>query len=392
MGTPTPFGSATELSASEIARYSRHLLIPEVATEGQKRLKAAKVLVIGAGGLGSPLGLYLAAAGVGQLGIVDFDVVEFSNLQRQVLHTTPDVGRRKTESAAAHLRAINPEIQITTYDTRISSANAMELIRPYDIVIDGTDNFPTRYLVNDACVLLGKSNIYGSIYRFEGQVSVFAPPAGPCYRCLFAEPPPPGMVPSCAEGGVLGILPGVIGCMQATEAVKLILGIGEPLIGRLLLYDALEMKFREVRIQRDPQCPLCGEQPTLRELIDYEQFCGVRGQEAPGAPFESDFEISVEEVKARMDRGDDFDILDVRNPEEWQICRLGSAKLVPLGELQERMRELDPAREWVVHCRSGARSAKAVELLRQAGFVNVKNVRGGISEWASKIDPSMPKY
>ncbi|MCC6486672.1 MAG: molybdopterin-synthase adenylyltransferase MoeB [Candidatus Hydrogenedentes bacterium] len=380
------------MSASEIARYSRHLLIPEVAMEGQRRLKAAKVLLIGAGGLGSPLGLYLAAAGIGHLGIVDFDVVEFSNLQRQVLHTTPDVGRRKTESAAAHLRAINPEIQIATYDTRISSANAMELVRPYDIVIDGTDNFPTRYLVNDACVLLGKPNIYGSIYRFEGQVSVFAPSAGPCYRCLFAEPPPPGMVPSCAEGGVLGILPGVIGCMQATEAVKLILGIGEPLIGRLLLYDALEMNFREVKIQRDPQCPLCGERPTLHELIDYEQFCGVRGQEAPGAPLESDFEISVEEVKARMDRGDDFDILDVRNPEEWQICRLEGARLIPLGELPARMQELDPSRELVVHCKGGARSAKAVELLRQAGFVNVKNVRGGISEWASKIDPSMPKY
>lgn len=381
-----------ELTAPEIARYSRHLLIPEVAMEGQKRLKAAKVLLIGAGGLGSPLGLYLAAAGVGHLGIVDFDVVEFSNLQRQVIHTTPDVGRRKTESAAAHLRAINPEIQIATYDTRISSANAMELIRPYDIVIDGTDNFPTRYLVNDACVLLGKANIYGSIYRFEGQVSVFAPPAGPCYRCLFAEPPPPGMVPSCAEGGVLGILPGVIGCMQATEAVKLILGIGEPLIGRLLLYDALEMNFREVRFQRDPQCPLCGERPTLHELIDYDQFCGVRGQEAPGAPLESDFEISVEEVKARIDRGDDFDILDVRNPEEWQICRLEGAKLIPLGELPARMQELDPSRELVVHCKGGARSAKAVELLRQAGFGDVKNLRGGISEWASKIDPSMPTY
>ena len=392
VGTPTPLGPATELTATEIARYSRHLLIPEVAMEGQKRLKAAKVLLIGAGGLGSPLGLYLAAAGIGQLGIVDFDVVEFSNLQRQVLHTTPDVGRRKTESAAEHLRAINPEIQITTYDTRISSANAMELIRPYDIVIDGTDNFPTRYLVNDACVLLGKPNIYGSIYRFEGQVSVFAPPAGPCYRCLFAEPPPPGMVPSCAEGGVLGILPGVIGCIQATEAVKLILGVGEPLIGRLLLYDALEMKFREVRFQRDPQCPLCGEQPTLHELIDYKQFCGVRGQEAPAAPLESEFEITVEEVKARIDRGDDFDILDVRNPEEWQICRIEGAKLIPLGELPGRIQELDPARELVVHCKGGARSAKAVELLRQAGFGKVKNVRGGISEWASKIDPSMPTY
>jgi adenylyltransferase/sulfurtransferase len=379
----------TELTPQEIARYSRHLLMPEVAIEGQKRLKAAKVLLIGAGGLGSPLGLYLAAAGVGHLGIVDFDAVDFSNLQRQVLHATSDVGRRKTESAAERLRGINPEIEVTTYETRITSANALQLIEPYDIVIDGTDNFPTRYLTNDACVLLGKPNIYGSIFRFEGQASVFAPPAGPCYRCLFAEPPPPGMVPSCAEGGVLGILPGVIGCIQATEAIKLILGRGETLIGRLLLYDALAMKFREIKIKRSPDCPLCGNNPTLRELIDYEQFCGLRGQEAPA---ESTLETTVEEVKARLDRGEDFDILDVRSPEEWQICRLAQARLIPLNELPARIGELDPVRDLVVHCKTGPRSAQAVKLLHESGFPNAKNLRGGILEWAQKIDPSLPTY
>jgi adenylyltransferase/sulfurtransferase len=366
--------------------------MPEVAMDGQRRLKAAKVLLIGAGGLGSPLGLYLAAAGVGHLGIVDFDVVDFSNLQRQVLHTTSDVGRPKLSSAAEHLRAINPEIEITTYEMRITASNAMELIRPYDIVIDGTDNFPTRYLVNDACVLAGKPNIYGSIFRFDGQASVFAPPAGPCYRCLYPEPPPPGMVPSCAEGGVLGILPGVIGCIQATEAIKLILGKGEPLIGRLMLYDALEMRFRELKVRRNPNCPLCGEHPTIRELIDYEQFCGIRGEEEHAAQLESQWETTVEEVKARLDRGDDFDILDVRNPEEWQICHIDGAKLLPLGELPARVHELDSAREMVVHCKCGVRSAKAVRFLRDAGFRKIKNVRGGITEWAHKIDRSMPTY
>jgi adenylyltransferase/sulfurtransferase len=382
----------SELSPSEIARYSRHLLMPEVSMDGQKRLKAASVLLIGAGGLGSPLGLYLAAAGVGHLGIVDFDVVDFSNLQRQILHTTQDVGRRKVESAAEHLRAVNPEIEVVTHEARITSDNALDLLRPYDIVIDGTDNFPTRYLVNDACVMLGKPNIYGSIFRFEGQASVFAPPAGPCYRCLFAEPPPPGMVPSCAEGGVLGILPGVIGCIQATEAIKLILGNGRPLIGRLLLYDALEMRFREIKIQRNPQCPVCGENPTVTRLIDYEQFCGLRGQEASPPPGESELDTAVEEVKARLDRGDDFDILDVRTPEEWQICRIPGARLIPVGELPNRMHELDPSRETVVLCKSGARSANAVAILRQAGFQKTKNMRGGILEWARKIDPSMPQY
>ncbi len=384
--------TSPELNAQEIARYSRHLIMPEVAMDGQKRLKAAKVLLVGAGGLGSPLGLYLAAAGVGHLGIIDYDAVEFSNLQRQVLHTTHDVGRLKTESAVDHLRALNPEIEVTAYETRITSANALDLIRPYDIVIDGTDNFPTRYLVNDACVLLGKPNIYGSIFRFEGQASVFAPPAGPCYRCLFAEPPPPGMVPSCAEGGVLGILPGTIGCIQATEAIKLILGKGEPLIGRLLLYDALKMRFREIRIRRDPDCPVCGDAPTVRELIDYEQFCGLRGEEGAAPSLEDRFETTVEELKARLDSGEDFDLLDVRNPEEWQICRIEGARLIPLHELPARMHELDPAREMVIHCRSGVRSAQAVELLQQAGFRKMRNLRGGILEWARKIDPSLPMY
>lgn len=382
----------SELSPNEIIRYSRHLIMPEVAMDGQKRLKSASILLIGAGGLGSPLGLYLAAAGIGRIGIVDFDVVEFSNLQRQVLHTTQDVGRRKIDSAADHLRAINPEVEIVAHEARITSANAMDLIRPYDIVIDGTDNFPTRYLTNDACVLLGKPNIYGSIYRFEGQASVFAPPAGPCYRCLFAEPPPPGMVPSCAEGGVLGILPGVIGCIQATEAIKLVLGKGSPLIGRLLLYDALAMKFREIKIRRNPKCPLCGDEPTIKELIDYEEFCGVRGQEGSGPALELEWETTVEELKARIENGEDFDILDVRNPEEWEICHIEGARLIPVSDLPARVHELDSARDIVVHCKSGARSARAVKFLREAGFRKIKNLRGGIIEWAHKVDPSLHTY
>lgn len=382
----------SELSPNEIIRYSRHLIMPEVAMDGQKRLKSASILLIGAGGLGSPLGLYLAAAGIGRIGIVDFDVVEFSNLQRQVLHTTQDVGRRKIDSAADHLRAINPEVEIVAHEARITSANAMDLIRPYDIVIDGTDNFPTRYLTNDACVLLGKPNVYGSIYRFEGQASVFAPPAGPCYRCLFAEPPPPGMVPSCAEGGVLGILPGVIGCIQATEAIKLVLGKGSPLIGRLLLYDALAMKFREIKIRRNPKCPLCGDEPTIKELIDYEEFCGVRGQEGSGPALELEWETTVEELKARIENGEDFDILDVRNPEEWEICHIEGARLIPVSDLPARVHELDSARDIVVHCKSGARSARAVKFLREAGFRKIKNLRGGIIEWAHKVDPSLHTY
>lgn len=381
-----------DLSPREIARYSRHLILPEVGMEGQKRLKAAKVLLIGAGGLGSPLGLYLAAAGVGQLGIVDVDVVDESNLQRQVLHGTSDVGRRKIDSAAERLKAINSEIEVQTYAIRIHSANAIELIRPYDIVIDGTDNFPTRYLVNDACVLLRKANVYGSIFRFEGQASVFSPPSGPCYRCLYPEPPPPAMVPSCAEGGVLGVLPGVIGCIQATEAIKLILGKGTPLIGRLLLYDALTMTFRELKLKRDPTCPICGDNPSIQELIDYDQFCGIRGAEGVAPSFEAQWETTVEEVKTRLDRGEDFDILDVRNPQEWDICHIEGAKLIPVDELPARFGELDSSREIVVHCKGGVRSAKAVEFLRGAGFGKVKNVHGGIAEWAKKIDPSMPTY
>lgn len=361
--------------------------------EGQKRLKAASVLLIGAGGLGSPLGLYLAAAGIGRIGLVDFDVVDFSNLQRQILHGTPDVGRPKLQSAKDRLHAINPEVQLDLYEARLTATNAMSICEPYDIIIDGTDNFPTRYLVNDVCVLLKKANVYGSIFRFDGQASVFYPPYGPCYRCLYPEPPPPGEVPSCAEGGVLGILPGLIGCIQATEAVKLILGKGEPLIGRLVLYDALQMSFQEFKIRRNPKCPMCGDRPTITKLIDYEQFCGLRGQEA-SAPMASDnqWEITVEELKSRIDRGDPLFILDVRNPEEYQICSIIGSKLLPLPELPQRFRELDPNREMVVHCKSGMRSLKAVQFLRQQGFTNIKNLKGGILDWADKIDPTTPKY
>jgi adenylyltransferase/sulfurtransferase len=380
------------LSPQEIARYSRHLIMPEVALDGQKRLKAASILLIGAGGLGSPLGLYLAAAGIGRIGLVDFDVVDFSNLQRQVLHGTPDVGRPKLQSAKDRLQAINPEVQIDLYETRLTSANALAILQPYDIIIDGTDNFPTRYLVNDACVLLKKPNVYGSIFRFDGQASVFYPPQGPCYRCLYPEPPPPGEVPSCAEGGVLGILPGLIGCIQATEAVKLILGKGEPLIGRLLLYDALQMSFQEFKVRRNPRCPLCGDKPTITKLIDYEQFCGMRGQEASPPVVENQWETTVEELKGRLDRHENLFILDVRNPEEYQICRIPGSTLIPLPELPQRFRELDRERELIVHCKSGMRSAKATQFLRQQGFQKVKNLKGGIHAWADKIDPTMPKY
>src|SRR4051812_6514599 len=324
--------AGVRLSQQEVARYSRHLIMPEVGTDGQKRLKASSVLLVGAGGLGSPLGLYLAAAGVGRLGLVDFDVVDFSNLQRQVLHGTADVGRPKLHSARDRIRSINPEVRVDLYETHLTSANALDILRPYDVVIDGTDNFPTRYLVNDACVLLNKPNVYGSIFRFDGQASVFHPPAGPCYRCLYPEPPPPGEVPSCAEGGVLGVLPGLVGCIQATEAVKLILGRGEPLIGRLLLYDALQMRFQEFKVRRNPRCPLCGDRPTITALIDYDQFCGVRG-EAPG-PVVS--EMTPEQLKQRLDRGDQLFILDVRNPEEFQICRIPGSTLLPLPELPQR--------------------------------------------------------
>jgi adenylyltransferase/sulfurtransferase len=377
------------LSTQEIARYGRHLIMPEVGMEGQKRLKAASVLLIGAGGLGSPLGLYLAAAGVGRIGLVDFDVVDFSNLQRQILHGTADVGRPKLQSARERIQAINSEVQLDLHEKRLSADNALKLFELYDIVIDGTDNFPTRYLVNDACVLLKKPNIYGSIFRFDGQASVFHPPHGPCYRCLYPEPPPPGEVPSCAEGGVLGVLPGLIGCIQATEAVKLILGRGAPLVGRLLLYDALQMRFQEFKVRRNRKCPMCGDAPTITKLIDYEQFCGIRG-EAPMADTQS--EETVEHLKQRLDRGEALFILDVRNPEEFQICRIPGSTLIPLPQLAQRLGELDRGREIVVHCKSGMRSAKAVQLLQGHGFTQARNLKGGILAWADRVDRGMPKY
>jgi adenylyltransferase/sulfurtransferase len=378
------------LSNDEILRYSRHLIMPEVGMEGQQKLKAARVLCIGAGGLGSPLALYLAAAGVGTLGIVDFDVVDFTNLQRQIIHSTADVGRKKLDSARDKLKAINPYISVRTFETRLSSENALELFREFDIVADGTDNFPTRYLVNDACVLTGKPNVYGSIFRFEGQASVFATEQGPCYRCLYPEPPPPGLVPSCAEGGVLGILPGLVGVMQATEVIKLILGKGEPLIGRLLLIDALGMRFRELKLRKNPDCPACGKHATISKLIDYNEFCGIRGEEKPvvetGIP-----EMQVEELKRRLDAGDNLFVLDVREPHEYQICNIGGY-LIPLGDLPKRVNELDSSREIVAHCRSGVRSAKAVGFLQQAGFKKVHNLAGGILAWADRVDPKLPKY
>lgn len=381
-----------ELSNEEISRYSRHLIMPEVTLEGQKKLKAASVLMIGAGGLGSPLALYLAAAGVGRLGIVDFDVVEASNLQRQILHGTSSVGRPKLESARERLHDVNPYIEIETYETRLTSDNAIDLFGDYDLVADGTDNFPTRYLVNDACVLTGKPNVYASIFRFEGQASVFAAPDGPCYRCLYPEPPPPGLVPSCAEGGVLGILPGLLGTIQATETIKWILGIGEPLVGRLLLVDALSMEFRTLKLRKDPDCPVCGESPTVTEPIDYEEFCGIgRGEESDGTATDVE-EITVRELKDALERGDDVTLLDVREPHEWSICRIEGARLLPLSELPARMHELDPSRTYYLHCKSGARSAKAIGHLKEAGFERLKNVLGGITAWAEEIDPSVPTY
>ena len=381
--------AALTLNNEEILRYSRHLIMPEVGMQGQLKLKAAKVLCIGAGGLGSPLALYLGAAGIGTLGIVDFDLVDYTNLQRQIIHSTGDVGRPKLDSAAEKLKAMNPFLNIRTFETRLSSENALELYKEFDLIADGTDNFPTRYLVNDACVLTGKPNVYGSIFRFEGQASVFATEPGPCYRCLYPEPPPPGLVPSCAEGGVLGILPGLVGVIQATEVIKLILGTGDPLIGRLLLVDALGMKFRELKLRKNPDCPACGTHPTITQLIDYQEFCGIRGEEAPAEATTS--EIPVEELKRRLDRGDDLLILDVREPHEYQICNLGGY-LIPLGELPSRVHELDTSREIVAHCRSGVRSAKAVNFLRQAGFKKVHNLSGGILAWADRVDRTMPKY
>jgi molybdopterin/thiamine biosynthesis adenylyltransferase/rhodanese-related sulfurtransferase/molybdopterin converting factor small subunit len=394
---PSIAGGATaappiSLSKDEILRYSRHLIMPEVGMEGQLKLKNAKVLLVGTGGLGAPLGLYLSAAGIGRIGLVDFDVVDFTNLQRQVIHGTKDVGRKKLDSAAESMLDINPNVEIDRYEVALTSENALEICSKYDIIIDGTDNFPTRYLVNDACVLLGKPNVYGSIFRFEGQSTVFAYPGGPCYRCLYPEPPPPGLVPSCAEGGVLGILPGLIGLIQATEAVKLILGKGEPLVGRLVLYDALAMRFRELRLRRNPECPMCGDNPTIKELIDYQQFCGVPVQEPPPAPGMQEGEIDVTEVKHKLEHGERFLLVDVREPHEYLICNIPTAKLIPLGELPQRVHELDTAQDIVVHCKSGVRSAKAVDFLKQSGFKRVKNMKGGILAWSDKVDPSVPKY
>ncbi len=390
MSTAT-LNSTAQLSKDEILRYSRHLIMPEVGMEGQLKLKQAKVLCIGAGGLGSPLALYLGAAGVGRLGMVDFDVVDFTNLQRQVIHGTSDVGRAKLDSAKDTLLEINPNVEIQTYETRLSSDNALDLFRDYDIVADGTDNFPTRYLVNDACVLLGKPNVYASIFRFEGQASIFYADKGPCYRCLYPEPPPPGLVPSCAEGGVLGVLPGIMGCIQAMEVIKLILGRGDSLIGRLLLFDALGMKFRELKLRKNPDCPVCGTNRTITKLIDYDQFCGIRGEEhtpvQTGIP-----EITPVELKKKMDANEPFVLIDVREPHEYQICRIPGSKLIPLGEVPKRMNELDSADEIVVHCKSGMRSAKAVDLLMKSGFLKIHNLKGGILAWSDQVDPAVPKY
>jgi adenylyltransferase/sulfurtransferase len=386
-----------DLSRDEIARYARHLILPDVGVEGQKRLKAARVLLIGAGGLGSPLALYLAAAGVGHLGLVDFDVVDVTNLQRQILHGTRDIGRKKVESARDHIADINPHVDLTTYDAALTSQNALGIIEHYDVVVDGTDNFPTRYLVNDACVMLGKPNVYGSVFRFEGQASVFSAKDGPCYRCLFPEPPPPGMVPSCAEGGVLGVLPGLIGMIQATEAIKLILGIGEPLIGRLLLVDALGAQFRTVKIRRNAACPACGTR-EIKKLIDYEEFCGVKTED--GRPKTEDGgrkteeampEITPVELAERLKAGD-VELIDVREPNEWDIARIPGARLIPLGTFKDAIPSLDHTRDIVVHCRSGLRSGTAVRQLQAAGFTRVKNLAGGILRWSDDVDPRVPKY
>ncbi len=389
-GPLTAHPETASLTNEEILRYSRHLIMPEVGLEGQLKLKAAKVLLIGTGGLGAPLGLYLTAAGVGHIGLVDFDVVDFTNLQRQVTFGTSDVGKPKTEAARARLGNLNPDVRITTYESRLTSENALELFKDYHIIVDGTDNFPTRYLVNDACILLGKPNVYGSIFRFEGQVTVFGMPDGPCYRCLYPEPPPPGLVPSCAEGGVLGVLPGIIGSLQALETIKLILGRGDSLVGRLVLFEALSFKFRELKLRKNSHCPMCGTHRKIHELIDYNEFCGIRGGEEP------DYDLSVPTITARdlkekLHRGDDVFILDVREPHEYQICNL-SGHLIPLGELPRRVHELDSAREIVAHCRTGKRSAKAVDFLRQAGFRKVYNLHGGILSWSTEVDPKVPRY
>jgi molybdopterin/thiamine biosynthesis adenylyltransferase/rhodanese-related sulfurtransferase/molybdopterin converting factor small subunit len=387
-------GELPELSNAEMARYSRHLILPEVGMEGQRKLKAARVLCIGTGGLGSPLALYLTAAGVGTLGLVDFDKVDESNLQRQIIHATPDIGRPKIDSAAEKLKALNPFVNVVKHETMLTSENALELFADYDIIVDGTDNFPTRYLVNDACVITGKPNVYGSIFRFDGQASVFATKDGPCYRCLYPEPPPPGLVPSCAEGGVLGILPGLVGVIQATEAIKLILGAPEPLIGRLLLVDAWRMKFRELKLRKNPECPVCGTHPTVTKLIDYQQFCGFGGEEK----VTTINQMPVEELKRRLDAGDDVVVLDVREPHEFQIANLTGTKpdvkFIPLGQVGQRLGELEEYkdREIVVHCKMGGRSQKAAEQLQAAGFTKLHNLAGGITAWSEKIDPKVAKY
>ncbi len=392
MATPVESIPLPELTSDDLSRYSRHLILPEVGIEGQRKLKAARVLCVGTGGLGSPLAFYLAAAGVGTLGLVDFDVVDASNLQRQIIHSTKDIGRKKLDSAEEKLKALNPALNVVKHETMLTSANALEILKDYDIVADGTDNFPTRYLVNDACVLLGKPNVYGSIFRFEGQASVFATADGPCYRCLYPEPPPPGLVPSCAEGGVLGILPGLVGIMQATEVIKLILGKGTSLAGRLLLVDALEMKFRELKLRRNPECPVCGTNPTLTELIDYQQFCGIVPETKEEKRLKNGIpQMTVRELKQRIDAGEDVQLIDVREPYEYQIAQIGG-KLIPQNEVPQRLHEIDREREVVVHCRSGARSQKIAEFLKQAGYPNVANVAGGILAWADEIDPSVQKY
>ena len=392
MPTATDPVALPELTTDDLARYSRHLILPEVGMEGQQRLKAAKVLCVGTGGLGSPLAFYLAAAGIGTLGLVDFDVVDASNLQRQIIHSTKDIGRKKLDSAAEKLVALNPALKVVKHETMLSSANALDILKDYDVVADGTDNFPTRYLVNDACVLLGKPNAYGSIFRFEGQASVFATEEGPCYRCLYPEPPPPGLVPSCAEGGVLGILPGLVGVIQATEVIKLILGKGSPLIGRLLLVDALGMRFRELKLRKNPDCPVCGTHPTVTQLIDYDQFCGILPETKQDKSMKNGVpQISVKEYKQRRDAGDDIFLLDVREPYEFQIAQIGGT-LIPQNDVPKRLKEIPRDREVVVHCKSGGRSQRISEFLKQNGYTNVSNLAGGILAWSAEIDPSVPKY
>jgi sulfur-carrier protein adenylyltransferase/sulfurtransferase len=379
------------LSNEEIARYSRHLIMPEVGMTGQRKLKAASILMIGTGGLGAPVGMYLAAAGVGRLGLVDFDVVDASNLQRQIIHGTKDVGRPKIASARDRIEDINPHVEIETHETRLTSANALRLLANYDVIVDGTDNFPTRYLVNDACVLTGKPNVYGSIFRFEGQASVFWAERGPCYRCLYPEPPPPGLVPSCAEGGVLGVLPGIIGAIQANEAIKIVLGAPDIMVNRLLLFDAWRMRFREMKLRKNPDCPVCGDSPTIKELIDYEEFCGMTQQPQAAQPTME--EITATELKQRLDKGDDIQIIDVREPHEYEIGRIPNSQLIPLGQVVNRMNEIDGNRETVMHCKMGGRSAKAIEALQRAGFTGrLTNLKGGITAWSNEVDASVPKY